>query len=333
MLRKKIVMYFFLIALCGAMAIAQPGARKFTGKNFTIGMIGKSTSNKVFMAAYSGARVAAKEIGIKYGIQITIDWRTPQTENPTEQAQAVAHLTQEGVQGIAVACSDAAMLTPAINKAVDAGIQVVCFDADAPKSRRFAYCGSDNAEMGRMMVDELAQVMNEKGTIAVLAGNKNAQNLQVRVRAVNEELKKYPNVKLLANGIFYHDELPDKAAEVVSHAQKANPQIGGWVFIGGWPLYKKNGITWEPGHAKIVAADALPEELDYLKSGHVQVLIAQDCFMWGYKSVELLVNKVVMNQAPQESFVPAPLTRVAKENSEEWSLNWKKWLLKEAVNR
>ncbi len=330
---KIMVLNFLLVLLCCALVIAQPGTRKFTGKNLTVGMIGKSKSNDVFIAAYSGARVAAKEIGAKYGVQITIDWQTPQTENPAEQSQNVEHLTQEGVQGIAIACSDASALTPAINKAVDAGIPVVCFDADAPKSKRFAYCGSDNAEMGRMMVDEIAQVLNEKGTIAVIAGNRNAQNLQVRVRAINEELKKYPNIKLLANGIFYHDELPEKAAEVVHHAQKANPQIGGWIFVGGWPLYKKNGISWEPGFSKIVAADALPDELNYLKSGHVQVLVAQDCFMWGYKSVELLANKVLMNQAPQGSFVPAPLTRVTKENSEEWSLNWKKWLLKEAVNR
>jgi len=333
MVRKMLILCFFLVCINGSLVVAQQSAKKLTGKNVTIGMIGKSKSNPVFVAAYSGARVAAKEIGAKYGVQITIDWQTPQMENPVEQAQMVERLAQEGVQGIAIACSDASTLTPAINKAVDAGTQVVCFDADAPKSKRFAYCGSDNAEMGHMMVDELAQVMNEKGTIAVIAGNKNAQNLQVRVRAVNEELKKYPNMKLLANGIFYHDELPEKAAEVVNHAQKANPQIGGWIFVGGWPLYKKNGITWEPGHSKIVAADALPDELEYLKSGHVQVLIAQSCFVWGYKSVELIVNKVLMNQAPQESFVAAPLTRVTKDNSDEWSLNWKKWLLKEAVNR
>jgi ribose transport system substrate-binding protein len=140
-------------------------------------------------------------------------------------------------------------------------------------------------------------------------------------------------MKLLVNGVYYHDEIPEKAAEVMNHAQKANPQIGGWALIGGWPLFKKNAINWEPGHSKIVACDALPDELDYIKSGHAQVLIAQGCFMWGYKSVELLVNKILLNQAPPEEFIAAPLTRVTKDNSDEWFLNWKKWLLKEAVNR
>ena len=153
-----------------------------------------------------------------------------------------------------------------------------------------------------------------------------------RVCAVTDKLKEYSSMKLLANGIYYHEEIAEKAAEVVARAQKANPQIEGWIFVGGWPLWMKDAIKWKPGKIKIVACDALPDELEYIKSGHVQVLIAQGCFMWGYKSVELLVNKVLMNQTPSEKFIAAPLTRVTKENLEEWSLNWRKWLLKEAIS-
>jgi hypothetical protein len=37
--------------------------------------------------------------------------------------------------------------------------------------------------------------------------------------AVTEELKKYPSMKLLPNGVFYHEEIAEKAAEVVMKAQ------------------------------------------------------------------------------------------------------------------
>jgi len=40
--------------------------------------------------------------------------------------------------------------------------------------------------------------------------------------------------------------------------------------------------------AMFVAVDALPAQLSYLRDGHVQVLLAQDCYGWGYKSVELV---------------------------------------------
>jgi ribose transport system substrate-binding protein len=332
-MKNKIILLLCLILAGTGLVFAQSTEKKVNAKNITIGLIGKSQSNPVFMAAYSGARVAAKEIGAKYGVQVTIDWQTPQNENPKEQAQAIEKLSHSGAAGIAIACSDASIVTPAIDKAVDLGTQVVCFDSDAPKSKRVAYYGTDDIEFGHMALKELAQAMNEKGVVAMIAGNKNAPNLQRRVHAVMEELKNYPSMKLLPNGVFYHEEIAEKAADVVARAQKANPQIEGWIFVGGWPLWAKDAIQWNPGKVKIVACDALPKQLDYVKSGHVQVLIAQGCFLWGYTSVELLVNKVLKNQNPSEEFIAAPMTRVTKENLDEWSLNWKKWLLKEAVNR
>lgn len=332
-MRNKMIILLCVVLLNSGFILSQPSNKKVNAKSITIGLIGKSQSNDVFVAAYSGARVAAKEIGAKYGVNVYIDWQTPQTENPMEQAQAIERLSHSGAAGIAIACSDANTLTAPINKAVDLGTQVICFDSDAPKSKRFAYYGTDDIELGHMLVKELAQEMNENGVIAIIAGNKNAPNLQRRVRAVTDGLGKYPSMKLLTNGVYYHEEITKKAAEVVARAQKMNPQIKGWIFIGGWPLWMKDAIKWEPGKIKIVACDALPVELEYVKSGHVQVLIAQGCFMWGYKSVELLIDKILMNQTPAQEFIAAPLTRITQDNIDEWSLNWKKWLLKEAVNR
>jgi ribose transport system substrate-binding protein len=303
------------------------------GKIITFGLVGKSQSNPVFIAAYAGARVAAKEIGEKRNLEVKIDWQTPQEESPKEQARAIEQLARSGASGIAVACSDEHILTSPIDKAVDHGIPVICFDSDAPESKRFAYYGSDNIEFGRLIMQELAREMNEKGIIAILGGNKNTPNLKQRVQAILDELKKYPSMKLVKSGVCYHEEIPEKAAEVVSRVQKANPQIGGWAFVGGWPLWAKNAIKWKPGQVKIVAADALPEELEYFKSGHVQVLIAQNCFLWGYHSVELLLDKITITDSTPKKITAGILTRVSKENLEEWSLNWKKWLMKEAVYR
>jgi ribose transport system substrate-binding protein len=322
---RLVTVVLLTLIVCGKMP-AQGGM-----KQITIGMIGKSRSNPIFVAAYAGARVAAKELGAKYDVEVNIDWKTPQVENPRQQALAIEQLSLSGTAVIAVACSDASILTPSINKAVDLGSQVVCFDADAAKSRRLAYYGTDNAGLGRVLVKELAREMGERGVVAILAGNKNAPNYQQRLRAVLDELRKHPSMKLLPNGIYYHEETAEKAAEIVSNAQRSNPQIGGWVFVGGWPLWAGNAITWEPGHVKIVACDAFPSELEYIKSGHAQVLVAEECFMLGYKSVELLVEKILAKKTPAEEFMTAPFTRVTKENLEEWSLDWRKWLLKEAV--
>ena len=297
-------------------------------KDIKLGMIAKSQSNAVFQAAYAGAKAAAVELGPKYDANVTIDWQTPADEDAQKQAQAVAALTGSGVQGIMVSCSEARTLTRAIDAAVRAGIPVMCFDSDAPQSKRFAYYGTDDTACGIRVMDELAKAMNEKGTIAILGGNQSAPNLQKRVQGVKDELKKYPNMKLLdvGGGVFFHQETPEKAAEALQAAQNANPGIEGWALIGGWPLFTSNALPWPAGKIKVVSVDALPAQLGYLRDGHVQVLLAQDCYGWGYKSVQIMLDKIVKNQNPADVRVIDPLTKVTSENVDEFGKNWDKWL-------
>jgi ribose transport system substrate-binding protein len=297
-------------------------------KDIKIGMVAKSQSNAVFQAAYAGAKAAAVELGPKYNANVTIDWQTPADEDAQKQAQAVQALTGAGVQGIAVSCSEARTLTRAIDNAVRRGIPVMCFDSDAPQSKRFAYYGTDDAACGKKVMEELAKAMGDKGTIAILAGNQSAPNLQKRVQGVKDELKNHPNIKLLeaSGGVFYHQETPEKAAEAIQAAQNANPQIEGWALIGGWPLFTSNALPWPAGKIKVVSVDALPAQLGYLEDGHVQLLLAQDCYGWGYKSVEILLDKIVKNQNPPQERVIDPLTPVTKETATEFGKKWQKWL-------
>src|SRR5688572_29861098 len=298
------------------------------GKKIKIGIVAKSISNAVFQAAHSGAQDAAKELGPKYGVDVEVEIRTPSDEDAQKQAEAIEALVRSGVDGIAISCTEAMTVTPAIDRAVGRGVAVMCFDSDAANSKRFAYYGTDDATCGQRVMAELAKAMGDKGTIAILAGNQSAPNLQARVKGVRDELAKHPNIKELNNGqgVFYHQETPEKAAEAVANAQNANPGIDGWVMVGGWPLFTANALKWEPGKVKVVSVDALPAQLPYLKSGHVQLLLAQDCYGWGHKSVELLLEKIVNGKNPSSERVIDPLTRVTKENVEEYAKQWEKWL-------
>lgn len=315
---------FTLVAELG---LTSCGKRESGGKEkFVIGLVAKSQSNPVFQAAYTGAKDAAKELSAEYGVEIVIDWQTPPEENAQKQADAIEQLARSGAKGIAVSASDANTVTPAIDKAVELGATVVCFDSDAPRSKRLCYFGTNDSTLGAMIMKELARVMNEKGTIAILAGNQSAPNLQMRVKGVLSELKNHPKIKLLPDGIFYHPEVPEQAAEAMNRAQTTNPQIQGWAMVGGWPLFTKNALRWNPGAVKLVSVDILPAQLEYLKSGHVQTLFAQDCYGWGYTSVRLILDKVLRDKSPEQVRIIDPLKPVTKENVAQYAENWKKWL-------
>ncbi len=295
-------------------------------KNYVFGLVAKSQGNPVFQAARVGAEQAAKELGAKHGVGIKIDWRTPNEEDAQKQAEAIEQLVLSGANGIAVSCSDANKLTDAINSAVKDGVPVATFDSDAPASKRFVTYAIDDVQCGERVLEELVKTMGGKGVVAILAGNQNAPNLQKRVQGVKNAAKKFPGIKIRDS--YYHKETPQDAAARVEQVMQANPDIGGWAMIGGWPLFTDNALKWAPGTVKCVSVDALPAELQYLRSGHVQVLLAQQVFDWGYRSVEHLLNKVHFKKDPAQVRDVSELTRVTKENVDEFAKNWEKWLPK-----
>lgn len=333
--RRRIGAATYFMSVIMAAALLAAGCKKeagsggaAAGESIIIGIVAKSQTNEVFQAAHAGARDAGKEYSQKLGKNIVIDIKTPTDEDPQAQADAISALVREGAKGIAVSCSDGATLKLPIDDAVAKGVVVVCFDSDSKGSKRMCYYGTDDQQCGREVMKELAKAMNDQGTIAILAGNRSAPNLQARVAAVREALKNHSNMKELndGQGVFYHEEKPEKAAETVASAQNANPQIKGWAMVGGWPLFAADALPWKGDAVKCVSVDALPPELHYLQTGQVEVLLAQDCYGWGHKSVELLVDKIINHKDPPSERVIDPLTRVTRENADEWAKKWQKWL-------
>lgn len=288
-----------------------------------IALIAKSSTNPVFLSARTGAEAAAKELSQTHGIPIEIAWLTPPTEDGQVQAQRVAQAVNEGASAILISCSDAGKVQGAIDDAVSRGVPVMTFDSDAPQSKRFAFYGVDDLATGVAVMAELAEQMNGKGHVAILAGNQNAPNLRKRVDGVKQEAAKYPGIRIVDT--FYHPETPQDSAAEVIRAQNAYPEIQGWAMIGAWPLFTPALLTdLDPGKVKIVAVDALPAELVYVEKGLAPVLLAQSTYLWGYAAVGMIVDKVHLKKD-----VPVlnrmELVRVSKGNLGAWARQLKDW--------
>jgi len=337
MKRKSMIPVLAAMVLCFYLVLPLCAQEKKTGEkdnqgkpkkdSYVIGMIAKSSTNPVFLSARTGAEAAAKDLGKKHNIKIKIDWRTPPTEDGQVQAQRLAQAVNEGVDAALISCSDASKITGAINDAVERGVPVMTFDSDAPKSRRFAYYGVDDIETGQKVMKELATIMGGKGNVAILAGNQNAPNLRKRVEGVKKEAEKYPGIKII--GTFYHVETPQDAASEVIRVQNAYPELNGWAMVGGWPLFTKTLLKdLDPEKVKTVAVDALPAQLPYVEKGITPVLLAQPTYMWGYVSLEKIIDKIHLNkEVPVNN--PMELVRVTKENLGDWSRQLKEWGFKD----
>ena len=314
---------FRLLAL---LAIFSPGLAS-AQKSYSFGMIAKSQGNMFFLAARAGAEDAAKELSTRHGIKIKIDWRTPNEEDAQRQAEFIEQLLLAGTDGIIISCSDANKLTDAINKADRQGVPVATFSGDAPASRRFVSIGIDDFKCGEQTFIELAKLMGGKGTVAAIDGNPNAVNLQQRAAGFRAAAKRSPGIKVL--DVYYHKETPQDAVAKIEQVQQSNPDITGWGLLGGWPLFTDNALKWPAGTVKCVSVDALPPQLAYVRSGHVEMLLAQDVYGYGQRAVQHLVNKLVLKKNPASPQDVTPLIAVTKANVDAYAKNWEKWLPKQ----
>jgi len=307
----------------------QPGAPATTAvparpAGLTVAMIAKSTQNPVFVSARKGAEAAAQELAEKHGVPIRIVWMTPDYEDAQVQAVAVAQAVKDRASAILISCSDAAKVTPAINDAVDRGVPVMTFDSDAAGSKRFAFLGVDDEQLGRAVMRELTAQLNKKGTVAILAGNADAPNLRKRVDGARKEAALNPGINIA--GTFNHPETAWDATEAVIGAQKANPRIQGWAMIGGWALtMPRLAKELDPQKVKVVAVNALPSQLAYVENGLAPVLLALPTYNWGYVSVQRIVDKVHLKKDVPAIIPPMEVVRVTKDNLGTWARQLQTW--------
>ncbi len=335
--RKSVSMMLGLGALALMVSCGEQEASKAPAKSgeegatpaaaaqtYTFGVIAKAEQNPVFQAARVGAEAAAKKLSEENeGVTVTINWRTPATEDAQKQAEFVELLTSQGVDGIAISCTDANLLKSSIDAAAAGNVPVVTFDSDAPESARFAYYGVDDKAAGVKVMQELAQQMGGSGVVAILSGNPNSANLSARVDGVREEAARQDGIEV--RDVFYAPETAADMAAKMQQVQTSNPDITGWALVGGWPLYTDNALDGIYENAKVVSMDPLPLPLEYVKAGQVQVLVGQPYYGWGYESVMLLFDKVHNGKDPASVMNYAQFDIVNSDNVDEYAANWEVW--------
>jgi ribose transport system substrate-binding protein len=299
----------------GGTPAASPGASP-AAKRLRFAVIPKSLDLPVFNYAKVGAERKAKELG-----NVDILWRGPETADQLRQKEILESFITQGVDGIAISSLNGDFLTETIDRAVAAGIPVVTWDADAPKSKRIAFYGVDDVAAGRIMGEETARLLGGKGTVAVIT-SVGAVNLQRRLEGVREALGKQPGIKIVEVYDIKEDSV--RCAEIIATGSRRYPDLGAWISVGGWPVFTRNALdAVDPAKTKIISFDTIPPAPDLLKEGKVQVLIGQKYFGWGAESVRLLAD-IKAGKPPSSPIIDSGVDVVTKANVDEYVAGWKK---------
>jgi ribose transport system substrate-binding protein len=290
-------------------------------------MIAKSEANFVFLAARRGAEDEAVALSRQHGATIQVSWLTPAKEDVAQQAERIRQAVREHVDAILLAASDAPRLVEAVNSAVEQGVGVMTFDSDVAGSKRFAFYGADDADLGDKVARDLATLLGGRGEVAILAGNAAANNLRARSDAVRRTLARYPDVTVL--GVVNHPETPHEAAAEMLKFDAAHPRLAGWALVGGWPLFRSSQSPAmmneiQKRGLKVVAVDALPEQFVYVERGLVPILWAQPVHDWGAVGVRTIVDKVLLKKTVPSS-IPMELIRVTKDTLRPYARRLHTW--------
>jgi ribose transport system substrate-binding protein len=280
-------------------------------------VIPKALHIPVFDYARTGAERTAKQIG---GIEVL--WRGPESTDEIRQKEILESFIAQHVDGIAISCLNGDLLTDAIDRAVDAGIPVVTWDSDAPKSKRLAFYGVNDIEAGRALGDGLAKLIGAKGRVAVIT-SLGADNLQKRLDGAREALARYPDIHIVE--VFDVRDDAVRVAEVIASAAQRYPDLDGWLSVGGWPVFVRNALDpIDPARTKVAAFDTIPPAPDLLRAGKVQLLVGQKYFGWGEESVRLL-KRIVDGERPREVYQYSGMDLVTRDNLDAYLTQWKKW--------
>jgi ribose transport system substrate-binding protein len=304
-----------MIGAAAAIAIAGGGASA-ADKKLRFAVVPKAMNNPYFDLSRDGCMARAKALG-----NVECIYTGPIEHEPASQVQIVQDLVTQGVDGLAISVSDAEAAIGVIKQARDAGIAVITFDADSPKSARQAYVGTDNKAMGAELGHQLTKLHPKPGTYITQSGGPAAENLNERLAGLNGVLQG-AGWKLAPGSPAFCNDDAALANQQLSDMYAANPNADAIVPVGGWALFAPEAYrSFVNAHRKeydshkltLVMPDTLRVEVELLRDGYAEVLVGQRPYEMGEKAMDMLLALKNGQKVPVINYVG--LDVVTKDNA------------------
>ena len=222
----------------------------------------------------------------------TVITKAPDSSNAQQQIEIMENLIAMNVDGIAIGPTDTSALVPTIDKAIDKGIQVICFESEAPDSKAEAFIGTDNYKAGRHMGEVIGKNLNGEGKIMILTGLPTQWSLNERIRGIQECLaEKYPKIQIVDTQPSEGD--PQKAVTCTENMIQAHADFNAIVGIDATAgpaaisVWKAKGWQNDDAHM-ILTFDDMPDNLQGVRDGYVKALVAQRQTTWGVEILDTL---------------------------------------------
>lgn len=239
-----------------------------------------------FQACQQGAAEAARELGV----QLTYDG--PAVDKVEEQVKIVDRWIAQGYDIIAVAPNDPEVIAPAMQRARQAGITVLTWDADAnPQSsgREVLVNQAPTEAIANSLVDVMAEGIGGRGKTVIITGSATSPNQNAWIDYMQRRLaERYPDITLLETLVSNEDQA--RAAPVTRDVLASNPDLAGIWAITSVALPGAAKAVRDAGKADqvFVTGLSLPNQMrEYIHDGTIQRFVLWNPVDLGYLTVHV----------------------------------------------
>ena len=298
------------VAACGdddESSSSSSGSSSGSSEGGNLTLIAGVKGDEFYITMNCGAQEEAKKLGY------TLDFQGPDQFDPAQQTPVVSAVTAKKPDGVLVAPTDPTAMYAPIKQMADNGSKVALVDTtlDQP-DMAVSQIASDNVGGGKEAAKALKDLMGGSGKVFVVNVKPGISTTDQRGQGFEDEAKA---LGLDYLGQDYSNDQPEKAAAIVKAQLAKNPDLKG---IFATNLFSAEGAAsglreaGKLGDVKIVGFDAGPKQVQDLKDGVVQALIAQQPAEIGKLGVQQVVAAIKGETTKPE--IGTGFTTITKDN-------------------
>ena len=277
------------------------------GKKYDMTLIAGVKGDEFYITMNCGAQAEAKKLGV------SLNFQGPNEFAADQQTPIVNAVAAKRPDAVLIAPTDTKAMFAPIKQLADNGSKVVLVDTtlDQPQMA-VSQIASDNIGGGRVAAQTLAKLIGGKGKVFVVNVKPGISTTDQRAKGFQEGAKA---AGLQYIGQQYSQDDPAKAAAIVKAILARNPDLKG---IFATNLFSAEGAAsglreaGKLGQVKIVGFDAGPKQVQDLRQGIVQALIAQRPAQIGADGVQQAV--AALSGKPVKKEIGTGFVSITKAN-------------------
>lgn len=294
-----------------ASPLAAQGAKAKPEGGYTVGFVTASIGLPFYASMKCWAEKAAKEQGIN------LIWQGSQSSSPRDEMQVLEAVVAQKPDGIVLVPWDSTIFIAPTKEIMDAGTPVITVDGSLVEPVDIQNIRTNNRDAGIQVAKDLAAMVG-KGSVLILTDTPGNAVQNERWKGFKEVIDKdFKDITVL--DVQYISGDAAKAASTTSSAIVAHPDLAAVYTTDSTgaqgAVYALNAAQMR-GKIRVVAYDATPHQVELLKAGEFDALVAQSASRLSNQMIESMVK--VLTEGREAASLPyqvfAPVKFLTRDN-------------------